>query len=123
MATILICDDDPYWVTALGTTLEDFGHTVFGVPDQEQLYEVITRQKPDVIFLDVIIPGGGAISQLSKVRRAARRAKIVVCTGHRYVFTSPVMINGLEDADAKIMKTISHNELRELIDDLLKEGG
>jgi two-component system alkaline phosphatase synthesis response regulator PhoP len=50
-------------------TLESTGLTAKGYPDAQALYAAIREQKPDLILLDIMLPGEDGISILKKLRR------------------------------------------------------
>jgi two-component system alkaline phosphatase synthesis response regulator PhoP len=54
---ILAVDDDRNIVRLVQTYLEQAGYVVFTAYDGEQAQRVIRREKPDLIVLDVMLPG------------------------------------------------------------------
>ena len=57
MAHILIIDDSPTAVRVFTTLLERAGHRVSSAPDAEQGIELARSARPDLIIMDVIMPG------------------------------------------------------------------
>ncbi len=57
MAHILIIDDSPTDVRVFTTLLERAGHRVSSAPDAEQGIELARSARPDLIIMDVIMPG------------------------------------------------------------------
>ena len=53
--TILIIDDDPDFVAAIGHLLETSGHQVRTAPDGRRGYELAQAILPDLILLDVMM--------------------------------------------------------------------
>jgi CheY-like chemotaxis protein len=53
--TILIIDDDPDFVAAVGDLLETCGHRVRSAPDGRKGYELALAIEPDLILLDVMM--------------------------------------------------------------------
>lgn len=53
--TILIIDDDPDFVAAIGHLFESRGHQVRTAPDGRQGYDLARAIAPDLIVLDVIM--------------------------------------------------------------------
>jgi len=58
MARIMIIDDDPDFVIALRTVLENRGFQVNSAPSAEKGIERILEWKPDLLILDVMMPSG-----------------------------------------------------------------
>ncbi len=78
MATILVVDDDPRIIGALATALPDDGHRVVGAASGERALELARSQRPDLIMLDIVMPGMDGLEVLSELRRDARLAAIPV---------------------------------------------
>ena len=54
---ILVVDDEPDILTFISTVLEDQGATVIQAIDGEQALELALKEKPDLITLDLSMPG------------------------------------------------------------------
>lgn len=54
---VLICDDDPSTVTLLQTLLEQQKYRVITVSSGQEAVEQATASRPDVILLDLLMPG------------------------------------------------------------------
>lgn len=57
MARVLIVDDSPTEVHVLKTILEEDGHQVTSADNAEDGIAVAKEQKPDLILMDVVMPG------------------------------------------------------------------
>jgi DNA-binding response OmpR family regulator len=57
MAKILVVDDEPSIVKLVATTLRGRGHTVFEASDGYQAIEDAKTIRPDLILLDIMMPG------------------------------------------------------------------
>jgi twitching motility two-component system response regulator PilH len=57
MAHILIVDDSPTDVRVFTTLLERAGHRVSSASSAEQGIEMARSQRPDLVIMDVIMPG------------------------------------------------------------------
>ncbi len=78
---ILIVEDDARFSEVLGDFLRDLGHEPQLVPSAEAALTVLQRQRPDLMLLDVQLPGmtGLDFLQLSAVRQS--RVPIAVISG------------------------------------------
>lgn len=124
MARILVCDDDLRFAGALRAVLSDYHHEVHIFETGDELLSALEHTPCDVVIIDVVMPGGGAISVVPKVKEITPETKVIVCTGRSIVFSSPVMTHGMQAADAKIEKVIAPHDLNALIERLLTpEGG
>ncbi len=79
---ILIVDDEPGVRSALGGVLRDEGYDVDTVASGEECLERATRQAPDVILLDVWLPGMDGLVTLGKLRERQVDAQVVLISGH-----------------------------------------
>ncbi len=69
---ILIVDDEPYMRILMEQALEDFaekGVTIFTAENGVKALEVIKKEKPDLIFLDVMMPEMDGYDVCSKVKK------------------------------------------------------
>ena len=53
---ILICDDDPAILRVLQVNLEIEGYDVLAAQNGEEAVEVATREHPDLVILDIMMP-------------------------------------------------------------------
>ena len=57
MARILIIDDSPTDTRVFTTTLEKHGHEVLSAGSAEDGVELCKKEHPDLVLMDVILPG------------------------------------------------------------------
>ena len=62
MANIFIVDDSPTEVHVLKSILEKNGHVVESADNAEAGIEQITAKKPDLVLMDVVMPGMNGFS-------------------------------------------------------------
>ena len=79
---ILIVDDEPGVRSALGGVLRDEGYEVDTVASGEECLDHATRMAPDVILLDVWLPGMDGLVTLGKLRERQNDAQVVLISGH-----------------------------------------
>ncbi len=79
---ILIVDDEPGVRSALGGVLRDEGYDVDTVSSGEECLDRATRNAPDVILLDVWLPGMDGLVTLGKLRERQVDAQVVLISGH-----------------------------------------
>jgi len=82
--TVLVVDDDPDVTTYLGTILEDAGMRVMTAHDGVAALERLGERTPDLISLDLVMPGTSGIRLLHELRKhpAWARIPVIVVTGH-----------------------------------------
>ena len=81
-ATAIVIDDDDDAVELFSDYLENKGVKVVGkANDGKEGFELYKKLKPDVVFLDVIMPKYDGFYTLSKIREINPEAKIIMVTG------------------------------------------
>ena len=68
MANVLIVDDDVDGCRPLGRLLEVVGHKPFFAHDGREAIELLDKIKPDMILLDVMMPGLNGLDVLKTIR-------------------------------------------------------
>ena len=78
---ILLVDDHPLTRSALAGLLTQHGFDVVGeASDGEEAIEAADRLEPDLILLDLSMPGLDGLSALPRLRAAAPKCEVVVLT-------------------------------------------
>ncbi len=83
MARILIVDDSPTEIHVLSSILQKNGHEVSTASDGEKGVAAAREGKPDLVLMDVVMPGMNgfqATRQLSKDAETAHIPVIIVTT-------------------------------------------
>lgn len=80
---VLVIDDDPVIRHLTRTALEESGHSVHECPDGTEALSSFLHTKPDVVLLDVLLPGmdGFAVCQVIRSRPEGQTVPIVMMTG------------------------------------------
>ena len=81
-ASILVADDEPNIVLSLEFLLKQAGFRVRTVSDGEAALAAIAQEPPDLVLLDVMIPGrdGYAVRQEIRSNPAWRSMRIIMLT-------------------------------------------
>ncbi len=80
---ILVADDEPDQVAFLSAVLGDNGATVLSAADGDAVLELARREKPDLLTLDLSMPGKnvGEVFELLRKDEALNGLKICIITG------------------------------------------
>ncbi len=65
---VLVADDEPNILISLEYLMKREGHQVIVARDGIQALEAITREKPDLVLLDVMMPGKSGFEVAAAVR-------------------------------------------------------
>lgn len=79
---IVIIDDDSTTVKLLELILTRSGFTVFSARDGEAGYELVEREKPDIVITDFLLPkmDGAEVGKRVKENPALDRTKVIIMT-------------------------------------------
>ena len=105
---ILVVDDDPMVRDVVRRYLEEAGYAVTEAGDGVRALEEVAEHEPDLVVLDVMIPGPDGLSVLRDVRRD-RDVPVILLTARDEEVDR---ISGLEfGADDYVVKPFSPREL------------
>lgn len=122
-ASILVADDEPNIVLSLEFLLKQAGFRVRTVSDGEAALAAIAQEPPDLVLLDVMIPGrdGYAVCQEIRGNPAWRDMRIIMLTAKGGEIQRE---KGLSlGADEYVTKPFSTRELVERIRRMLGPRG
>lgn len=118
--TVLIADDEPNIVISLEFLLEQEGYRVLVARDGHEALEVIAREVPDLVLLDVMLPRVSGYDVCQRIRQnpAWAKARIIMLTARgREVEVTKGLALG---ADAYVTKPFS---TRDLLDQVRRQLG
>jgi two-component system, OmpR family, response regulator len=69
--TVLIIDDDPFFLKLLSDAFEEFGYTAFAAIDGIEGVKVFLEKRPDAVISDLVMPRMGGVSTCMEIRRLA----------------------------------------------------
>jgi two-component system nitrogen regulation response regulator NtrX len=85
---ILVVDDEKNIRTSLEGILKDEGYRVRGVPTGEELLKQIAQTVPDLVILDVWLPGMDGLQALTELKRLHPELPVIMISGHGTVETA-----------------------------------
>ncbi len=120
MKKILLIDDDPELRQLLATYLGRSGFDTLLLPDTQQLDAFLDRYQPQLIVLDLMLPGEGGVAACRRLRARGEMRPIIMLTAR----DEPVdRVIGLESgADDYVGKPFEPRELVARIDAVLRRG-
>jgi len=120
--TILVADDEPNIVISLEYLLRREGYTVLIARDGQEALETITRDKPDLVLLDVMMPKktGFEVCQEVRAQDALQGVKILMLTAKG---RDTDVAKGLAlGADAYMTKPFATRDLVDKVAEILQRG-
>jgi len=118
--TILVADDEPNIVISLEYLLRREGYTVLIARDGQEALDAITRDKPDLVLLDVMMPKKTGFEVCQEVRavESLQGVRILMLTAKgRDTDVAKGMALG---ADAYMTKPFATRELVEKVAEILQ---
>ena len=120
--TVLVADDDAQLLGLVVRHLKTMGYHVIEALDGEKALEAVQNQSPDLVLLDVMMPGmsGWEVCQRIRESRATAHTPVIMLTGigeRLNEMTSP-----LYGADDYIDKPFELEDFEIKVRHILREG-
>jgi len=118
---ILIVDDEPNIVIPLQFLMEQNGYLTLVAQSGEEALESISKEKPDLVLLDIMLPGvdGFEVCEIVRLNPEWRNTRIIFLTAKgRDVDIAKGMVLG---ADEYITKPFSNQQIIDAVTKLLEE--
>ena len=80
---VLIADDDPPLLELLDIFLTGQGYVVATVATGAQVLDAVPAFKPDVILVDMLMPGLSGTDVLDALRQAGVTVPVILISGHQ----------------------------------------
>ncbi|AFZ37547.1 response regulator receiver, CheY [Stanieria sp. NIES-3757] len=120
MNKVLLVEDSLVETEKLTSLLEKKGFSVLGVRSGEEAQLILKRQKPNLILLDVILPGlsGFELCRKLKANPETQTIPIVICsTKNKEVDKTWGKMSG---ADAYLTKPVDETTLLQTVNEFIK---
>jgi DNA-binding response OmpR family regulator len=116
---VLIADDEHNIRNILDFSLHAEGFLVISALDGEQAFKLAVESKPDLIILDVMMPGLGGVETCRILKGDLRTAEIPVILLTALAGRDDRRLGSEAGADAYIIKPFSPQRVIEVVHDLL----
>jgi len=121
MKRLLVVDDVPLFRAGLTAALKGAGYSVVGeAPNGESAIAFAETEQPDIVLLDLLMPGMSGIDVLEKISAVAPNAAVVLLTGSESEEDLVAAIRG--GARGYILKDMPFDQLVESIDNIADGG-
>jgi len=88
MNKIMVVDDEKNIRDSLGGVLTDDGYSVVTSPSAEDALGALPRERPDVVLLDIWMPGMDGIKALQKIKTMCPDVQVIMISGHASIETA-----------------------------------
>lgn len=121
--TVLIVDDDPRSIKLMQIVLRHAGYHVLAAPDAETGLEILDRERPDLVLVDLLMPGTDGISFCRRARQRPGNdaLPLVLFTAMAAADTRQQALQA--GADDMLIKPFDRGELLGRLEQLLARHG
>lgn len=106
---ILLADDEPSIQTLIKQILEEGGYTFCGAHDGREVFELVRTEQPDLIILDVMMPGMDGFRVCAALREQGLDLPILILSAKGDIVDKSVGFSA--GADDYLVKPFSPEEL------------
>jgi len=83
VANLLIVEDSPDNMKLFRTLLTLKGHNVTGIPGGEELFSTLAAGRPELVLMDIQMPGKDGFALLAEIRASEYRdLRVIALTAH-----------------------------------------
>ncbi len=118
MTKVMVVDDDPDVLFVLSRVLGKEGHDVVCVDNGGECLEMVKGDRPDVIFLDVMMPGMGGWEVCRKIKDNPQTRSIPVSMLTVMKDAEDIKESLDSGADQHLGKPINFNEVLTTVRDI-----
>jgi CheY-like chemotaxis protein len=120
LPTVLVCDDEPVLRKLVRATLERCDYTIVEASDGDEALALVRTERPDLILLDIMMPGRSGAEVLSELRGnpATAATPVIVLSARSQASDRQAMAGA--GADHYLTKPFSPHSLSSLVGELLK---
>ncbi|MBR8832643.1 MAG: response regulator [Stigonema ocellatum SAG 48.90 = DSM 106950] len=120
MSTVLVVEDGLTDMEILCSYLQQAGYFVITAKSSEEAQEKLNKNQPDLIFLDVILPGKSGFEICRELKNNHMTSKIPVVFCSTKNSNVDKMWGNMLGADGYLSKPISKDELLVTLKQLIK---
>jgi chemotaxis family two-component system response regulator PixH len=120
MSTILVVEDGRTDMEIISRYLQQAGHSVVSAENSEQVQDKIDATQPDVIFLDIILPGKSGYEICRELKNNPKTSKIPIIFCSTKNTEADKIWGNMLGAEAYLSKPIDKDELVNTLQRLIK---
>ena len=130
--SVLLVDDDSVFRQVMSGELRRAGHAVSGAGSGEEALQAIDKETPDIVLLDMRLPGMDGLAVLKALRAGHPGVEVIMLTGHGSIDTAIESIRlgafdyvvkpcPFDELQMRIQRAVERRSLRERAN-LLERG-
>jgi len=119
---ILIVDDEKIILKAYSRELERMGYEVYRAMNGQEAIEIAQREKPDIVFTDLIMPGMNGVEVCKKIKEMHPETEVVLVSGYpEEVVEHQMNFVGAGGREEWLRKPLGPDELPRTVKKILNE--
>ena len=122
MAKILVVEDNPANMKLTTLILHSAGHSVLGAVDAETGLRIARDEQPDLILMDIQLPGMDGLVATAILKEDPEMAHIPIVALSALAMKADAERSQTAGCDAYIVKPLRYKELYAVMERLLKES-
>jgi DNA-binding NarL/FixJ family response regulator len=115
---VLLADDHPIFSEALSRLLDGHAHVVGSLARADELEREVVRLHPDVVLLDLSMPGVGGLEALRSLKAGRDPVKVIILTMHAEARLASECLKA--GASGFVLKQSSGDELVSAIQEVMQ---
>lgn len=126
---VLVIDDDPGIRDYLEAAVSRQGYEVFAAADGEEALSKLDVSKPDIVTLDVVLPGMDGLETLRRLKKRLPKIPVIMLSGHGQARTIVEAMRlgasdflrkpfEVEELEIAFHKALEHHKLTEEVQEL-----
>ena len=119
---ILVVDDEPQLCTALQRILKMEGYEVRTASDGETALGLVREKQPDVVLLDVVMPGMDGREVCRRVREYTTGTQVIYFTANSGAFRPQTLRELRHEADAFLAKPATSKQILSQVSSVLQNA-
>jgi CheY-like chemotaxis protein len=116
MAKILVVDNAKFQLKRVQTWLQKAGHDVVTADNGESAINVYAEEKPDMVFMDIVMPVMDGLEALAQIKKTDSSSKVVMLTASKLKDT--ILDAKKKNADGYLVKPIDQEQLLQKVREL-----
>ncbi len=118
--TLLIADDDQYIRVLVRGSLKSEGYKILEAVDGTEAWDVIERERPDLVLLDVEMPGRSGLDLARAIRDTPTLASTIVVMLTGKTEGEDILAGHRAGVDLYFMKPFAPPELQTIVREALR---
>ena len=119
---ILVVEDNALNMKLILMTLCPYGYSLVGASDGEEALEMAEREKPDIIIMDIQLPGMDGLEVTRRLRKSHLFSHVPIVAVTAYAMKGDEEKILAAGCDAYLAKPINPRQLPGVIAEMLRRG-